>query len=830
MKELEKYISTFTEQLFPAFYRDEGPLFIAFVKAYYEWMEDYNEVQYHARRLPNYRDIDKVIDDFIVYFKTKYLADIQFTTASNKQLFIKNSLDFYRAKGTERAVDLYFKLIHGLQARTYYPADDLFRLSDNTWVDIKYLEVEDSPGNINFVGKTVYGTISNANAFVERLVRIKKGTRFINVFYIASVQGDFQVEESIYLPNQVNTYQPRITGSLTSIDILGGGSGFATGEQVYVTGGSGKLAKAIVQSVNNVVGGVTFTLNDGGFGYTADADILISERIIKANNVVNNVGSEQYFIDPLQQFETITENIANVGYTSNDTITTADTIWAYDGGGNVTFEGKVLTVNTTNMKLNFVTGSTPLDNTSIIYTTGNVAVGNVTTYGDVTATANVLGSESNTTLEYSKNTATVFLNTGDIIYQYKDGMMYANGTVLNAFANTANSNQKYVRVNVTEGAFRTTDVFYKANTETIPDISVDGKYNLVKQTNTQFGVININNTFVAGGNAYGSNTANEITIERTYSYDTAASFSITNYSDMYYLEDVFANDVIADFANVIVGANSYGMSGDANAGYSNVISDAISFSNVAVGSIESIVLLNPGVSYAADPIVVINEPKMYHEEKYDLYIENDGGNFKEGENIVGANSAAIGRVLERDSDTDKLKVVRLSINEEFLEGETITGQDTNITATITRVYERRKDPRTGLNADILGDAATSNGSISSLRVIDSGFGYFDGETVTLTSSEDSTKEASARTSVVNQGVGEGFYKNRKSFLSTDKYIHDGDFYQEYSYQVLTALPFDAYADTLKKVLHVAGTKAFGSYVGTVEAQINISSNSSITTV
>jgi len=70
-------------------------------------------------------------------------------------------------------------------------------------------------------------------------------------------------------------------------------------------------------------------------------------------------------------------------------------------------------------------------------------------------------------------------------------------------------------------------------------------------------------------------------------------------------------------------------------------------------------------------------------------------------------------------------------------------------------------------------------------------------------------------------VAPGTHPNRRSFLSSDKYIHDNDFYQEYSYQVLTALPFSKYKSTLVDVLHLAGSKPFGGYVGTSEISLNI---------
>jgi len=76
LKDIEKKIAPLIEQQFPSFYRDEGANFVAFVKAYYEWMESSNNALYQAKRLTDYRDIDTTTDACIVYFKEKYLKNI----------------------------------------------------------------------------------------------------------------------------------------------------------------------------------------------------------------------------------------------------------------------------------------------------------------------------------------------------------------------------------------------------------------------------------------------------------------------------------------------------------------------------------------------------------------------------------------------------------------------------------------------------------------------------------------------------------------------------------------------------------------------------------
>jgi len=110
MEIIEKKISNLIENQFPSFYREEGPIFIEFVKQYYKWLENENALK-HSRNYFDYKDIDSTTDQFLVYFKEKYLKNIQFETTTNTRQLLKHTLDLYRSKGTERSIDLLFKLV-----------------------------------------------------------------------------------------------------------------------------------------------------------------------------------------------------------------------------------------------------------------------------------------------------------------------------------------------------------------------------------------------------------------------------------------------------------------------------------------------------------------------------------------------------------------------------------------------------------------------------------------------------------------------------------------------------------------------------------------------
>ena len=185
MSTIEKNISPIVKSQFPDFYKDQGAVFIAFVEEYYKWMEsnesnyasytgtliDGNPV-YHSRRLLDYKDIDKTVDEFYVYFKEKYLKNIDFETNISKKRFIKAAHDMFGAKGSSRSFDLFFNLLYGTPIEIYTPGEDILKPSDGVWRIPNYLELSRSDRTLSFVGKQITGSLSGATAFVEYILKI----------------------------------------------------------------------------------------------------------------------------------------------------------------------------------------------------------------------------------------------------------------------------------------------------------------------------------------------------------------------------------------------------------------------------------------------------------------------------------------------------------------------------------------------------------------------------------------------------------------------------------------------------------------------------------
>jgi hypothetical protein len=170
-----------------------------------------------------------------------------------------------------------------------------------------------------------------------------------------------------------------------------------------------------------------------------------------------------------------------------------------------------------------------------------------------------------------------------------------------------------------------------------------------------------------------------------------------------------------------------------------------------------------------------------------------------------------------------LSVKRKTFNQTFTGNVQITGSLSGATADVNSVTQIEDSALMGNNAVVNSFAGIVSGSVTGLSVIDSGFAYEDGELITLVK-ENSPYVATGFANLINQGIGEGYFKSTRGFLNSDKYIHDGDFYQFYSYQVKTSLPLNTYGETLKKLVHVAGTKLFGNVVKTSNVNVTITTS------
>jgi hypothetical protein len=277
--ELLTKISSQIETQFPGFVREEGPQFVAFLKAYFEYMEQDGNAVKQTRSIQNNVDIDRTVDSFVEYFRKEFMINIPSSVLADKRLLTKHIREFYRARGSQESYRFLFRTLYGVELDFYYPGDDILRASDGRWYREIRLRVG-APFNVNprlFEGKRIRGITSGATAFVQDIICKDASGLTVYDLNVEQVVGIFTDGERIVDIDNTNNYVTvnAQSGSLVSVSVIDGGAYNAIGDSVRIEGaGSTQAATGIVTEVKNQ-GAVTLKIAKGGNGYTKDGTQLI---------------------------------------------------------------------------------------------------------------------------------------------------------------------------------------------------------------------------------------------------------------------------------------------------------------------------------------------------------------------------------------------------------------------------------------------------------------------------------------------------------------------------------------------------------------------------
>jgi len=278
-----KNIAPFVQQQFPAFYQEEGPNFVQFVKAYYEWLDQQGPTSY-GRNLLETTDIDTTAQQFISHFINDYMHGIPLSIVSNPRLLEKHILDVYRAKGSIEGLKLLFRLLYNLDVNINLPYKDVLRSSDGQWVRNAYIEVEFRDSNFSYSQRTIKGAISGATAFVTNPAKIYTSKQIVSAFYVTNIQNGstgspFIVGEYLLYDGLDIRQATFIKGSPVSATVTGSSINNALSDNlVSITGRGEGLSFNVATLVNPSLlnGYITFGIVDGGFGYTNNSIVNIS--------------------------------------------------------------------------------------------------------------------------------------------------------------------------------------------------------------------------------------------------------------------------------------------------------------------------------------------------------------------------------------------------------------------------------------------------------------------------------------------------------------------------------------------------------------------------
>lgn len=258
----------------PEFIQSEYPTFVAFIKAYYEFLEQDQNAQELLQNARSYNDIDTTIDSFVQYFIKQYYDILPKELLVDKRALVKKINDLYASKGSVNSYKLLFKLLFNKNVDVKYPSLQVLKASDGKWIQKNSFYVQTISGDPDTIANSV---VVIKNPTYEAEVQLYERRQVIEI----STQGVYGVSpnKSEFFFN--NNSNPPISGgdfvyakgfigvvlySIGNISIVDGGSGFRVGDiiNVDILRGTGAKLKVVKTGINGAIKNVqpiTFGVN-----------------------------------------------------------------------------------------------------------------------------------------------------------------------------------------------------------------------------------------------------------------------------------------------------------------------------------------------------------------------------------------------------------------------------------------------------------------------------------------------------------------------------------------------------------------------------------------
>jgi hypothetical protein len=848
MLNVRDHISPTIAEQFPALYREEGDVLVEFVKAYYEYNDSIMD-----RNIPKLRDIDTTLASFLIFFKKKYLQSLPLDTVVDTRFIIKHIQDLYKRKGSEESLRLLFRMFFDEEIEVFYPSTAILKPSDSIWGGAIYLElkpvntVDDYPIQR---GDKLQGDVSGASAFVDNIIFVNFSGTISPIAYLSNVSGTFISDDAITVTRAgvSHAHGKLVLGSISEnvIQNASRSPGQVLGDKVkLVSTANGSSATGTISEVSTTTSGtIDFIKEDGGFGYVIEPpedvnDVSISNQalIVAGTTTIDSIKPGQHIEVDAGSSYTVDPITGAVG-AGTGTISGAGKVVAYNHPllyvrTNRQDPTPVSTPHTKAEFLSFVSAQFAL-----------IAAGNSTANKKMLAILNIDTEDTAYRLGDISNSGYDFITSRYITLD--DSTIFAL-YVAGTLTNTAHINwieDRLLPAIYAQGfgykfdalpASEFVDITIGSNTSV--RISTIAGYNAT----ANFEVANIDNTeqvrVITDFIGDFADKPLAVIINATamqnpgiYEIETLGTTNFTNFgaADNNIGTRFTASGPATGTGTVTdVVATNYGMSGtliveDFNAETLNTrIKDAFNSKQIKIGSIASINVTSSGSDFVNDVFSEIEYLDVARFDKRDTILTFANPDFLievgqivtqvvriedpsfETDDLV--DYTAKGRFLKRDGNDFYFR--QLSFYD-FDEAFSISVS--NNSYVLTNVRPDMTSLPMGRNAVITGDASYLEGQIERVDVTNTGYRYKDNEKVIIRNSS-GQDVATAIVRTLGPGKTEGKWSSSTSFLSdSTKYLHDNDYYQEYSYDISTVIDPEKYTQLIKDTVGVAGTKVFSS--------------------
>lgn len=220
--------SILVQRQIPEHIRESYPVFVEFVKLYYDFLQ---ETQ--SQDLEKIRDIDTTLDEFVEKFKSEVAQSFPANLAGNQRLLLKHIREFYISRGSEASYKFLFRTLFGKEATMFYPGSQVLRASDGKWTqDVSIYVTVDSSTTTLFPLQQQFITITTSKKTIQTFVN--KVNQYSDDTFEVFIQRDYvneiEVGSVVSYVDGTTSYSGTIQKCPSKISIYKPGKGFKVGD------------------------------------------------------------------------------------------------------------------------------------------------------------------------------------------------------------------------------------------------------------------------------------------------------------------------------------------------------------------------------------------------------------------------------------------------------------------------------------------------------------------------------------------------------------------------------------------------------------------------
>jgi hypothetical protein len=265
MSYIKPKLSSLVAGQLPEFIRGDYQTFVAFLEAYYEFLEANVNTDYKSLK-----DIDNTLDSFIQYFKHEIAINLP-NLPIDERFLLQHIRELYRAKGTEAAFKLLFRILFQKDVVVDYPYNSVLIPSDGKWIQDKSIFVRVSKGTPDLIVGNKVSVITSTSTFLITIKSFKAidpnisgDTQIVELFYDKDYFNNISENNKIFYQNE---FVADVLYTTTKINVFSGGKGFKSGQVYPISSGQGIGSIVKIKSVDSVGAVKTAEFISFGIGY-----------------------------------------------------------------------------------------------------------------------------------------------------------------------------------------------------------------------------------------------------------------------------------------------------------------------------------------------------------------------------------------------------------------------------------------------------------------------------------------------------------------------------------------------------------------------------------